>query len=421
MKSLIRLFVPIFVFVILASAQQKSDYATVKQFKGLIKSITQATNEAKTVQDCADITATIDQMEKDFKDDKALLDKALYPDDFTKTFELLRGRLMIRQKDLGVIETQLVRITELETQVRELSGQVSRLTGENDKLMEDIERIKGNIQKLSAEEIARTAMTDSLKGVINKLQKQLQSRDQLIFALVDSLFLQYDKNIADMKDVEKVGLAVKLERHSVFSNVKRSIEDNIKFLESTTLKGTDLIKIVQQQQRFQSQWKGLGPKLAAVYASGKKKAGEAAVVDTLLVKWGISADNAMWRSISQLFKEHGLVIKEFANGQEFYANLIAFVDDKIQNPTKDSDKIREMLFNNFDENIWKGELGTSWLQTLAETGRISDTQKKDIDAKVEQWRAEVSPGTSWLTYVLILLAVVLLIIVGYRYFQKKQK
>ena len=421
MKSFICLCVPLFIAAVLSPAQQKSDYATVKEFQGLTKSITKATDEAKTVQDCADIAATIDQMEKDFKDDKLLLDKALYPDDYSKTLELMRGRLMIRQKDLGVIESQFIRITELETQVRELSGQVAKLTGENDKLMSDIERIKGNIQKLSAQDMSNAALTDSLKSVIGKLQKQLQNRDQLIFALVDSLFMQYDKNIADMKDIEKSGIAVKLERHSVFSNIKRSVEDNIKFLETTSLKGNDLVKIVQQQQRFQSQWKGLGPKLAVVYLGGKKKTNEAGEIDMLLAKWGTKVDDAMLRSLNQLFKDNGFIVKEFANAQEFAENFTAFVEEQIQNPKKETDDVRLKSFTNFDDNLWRGDLGVSWLPALAEVGKISETQKKDIDAKVEQWRSAVSPGVSWLTYVLILLAVALAVMVTLRFFRKARK
>ncbi len=421
MKSFIRFFVSLLIVAALAPAQQKSDYATVKRFQELTKSITKATEEAKTVQECAAVAASIDELGEEFRSEKPLLDKALYPDDFLKTFDLLRGRLMIRQKDLGVIESQFVRISELETQVRELSGQVEKLNGENSKLMSEIEGLKGNIEKIGAETAARTTLTDSLKGVITKLQQQLKDRDQLIFALVDSLFLQYDKNVADMKDVEKQGLSVKLERHGVFSNIKRSLEDNLKFLETTSLKGNDLVKVVQQQQRFQSQWKGLRPKFTAVYAGGKKKFTDVADIDELLIKWAANVDLATWRSLNQLMKDYGITIKEFTNGQEFITQLMAFIDEQIQNPKKDADDVRLKLFLNFEENLWKGELGSSWIPALAEVGKITVEQKNEITAKVDQWKSEVSPAASWLTYVLILLGVALVVLIAVRYFQKGKK
>jgi hypothetical protein len=421
MKTLIYLMLSILVIATTASSQAKSDYATVKKFQTLTKSITKATEEAKTVQECAAVAASIDELDLEFKDDKALLDKSLYPDDYAKTFDLIKGRLMIRQKDLGVIESQMVRITELETQVRELSGQVEKLTGENTQLMGDLDRMKGNIEKMGGMAVANANMVDSLQSVIRKLQKQLKDRDQLIFALVDSLFLQYDKNVADMKDIEKQGLAVKLERHGVFGNMKRSLEDNIKFLETTSLKGSDLVKIVQQQQHFQSQWKGLGPKLAAVYASGKKKGNEAAAIDTLLSQWSSKVNDASWRSLNLMFKENGITLKEFTNGQDFSTNFVAFMDDQIQNPNKVTDDVRLKLFTNFDEKLWKADLGVSWVPALAEVGKITEAQKNEITEKVEQWRSAVTPGATWLTYLLIILGVALVVLIAMRFLRKEKK
>jgi hypothetical protein len=103
------------------TARQKSDRAVVDKFENTVKVLFRAADSAKTVQDCADINASIDELEKEFLTHKELLDRALYPDDYTKTISNIRGRLLVRQKDLGVIETQFTRIVELESQVRELS------------------------------------------------------------------------------------------------------------------------------------------------------------------------------------------------------------------------------------------------------------------------------------------------------------
>jgi hypothetical protein len=388
-------------FVVLScflAAQERSDYETVQKFQSMVKVLARNVDSAKTVQDCADVSASIDAMIKEFHPDSELLSKVLYPEDYTTTLENLRNKLFVRQKDLGVIETQFIRITELETKVRELSDSLAMTNAVNEKLLSDVQKLTLNVKKLTAE----LGTVDSLRRMIAKLQRGLQDRDALIFALTDSLFMQYDKNVSDMKDVEKQGLTGKVERRGVVSNIKRAIQDNVAFLESTQLKGNDLVAIIRQQQRFQSQWNGLGPKIAALYATGKQKKNEVAVVDSMLSTWGGKVDNAMWRSLNSLFKDKGFAVKEFKNGDEFTANLIAFIDEQIQNPNKEMMEIRSKLFANFDENVWQSDLSTNWLPALVDCGKITEAQKKDIEDKVDTWRSSVNPGASWVIYVLIL-------------------
>lgn len=397
------------------AAQEKSDYATVQKFQGMVKTLAKSVDSAKTVQDCADVSASINAMIVEFRPDSELLNKVLYPEDYAATLENLRNKLFVRQKDLGVIEAQFIRITELETKVRALSDSLGMSNAANEKLLADVKQLTLTVKRLTAE----LGTVDSLRRMIAKLQQGLQARDELIFALTDSLFLQYDKNISDMKDVEKQGLMGKVERRGVVSNIKRAIQDNVVFLETTQLKGNDLVAIVRQQQRFQSQWKGLGPKIAALYLTGKQKKNEVAVVDSMLATWNGKVDRAMWRSLNALFKEKGFAVKEFNTGDEFAANLIAFVDEQIQNPNKEMMETRSKLFANFDQNVWQPDLSTNWLPALVESGRITEAQKKDIDDKVDTWRSSVSPGASWIIYVLILVVILIVVAVVIRLRKRK--
>jgi hypothetical protein len=257
--------------------------------------------------------------------------------------------------------------------------------------------------------------------MIVKLRQGLQERDVLIFALTDSLFMQYDKNVGDMKDVEKQGLLSKIDRHGIIGNVKRSIIDNITFLESTQLKGSDLVTLVRQQKRFQSQWIGLSTKLASLYLSGKSKKSEVAFVDSMLATWGDKVDGAMWRSLNMLFKEKGFILKEFKNGDDFVMTFIAFFDEQIQNINKESEDSRYKLFSNFNESLWQTDLKATWLPALIELQKITETQKKELEAKYDRWHASVMPGASWLTYILIVLGVLLIAIVGVWIFRKGPK
>ncbi len=421
MKTILRLVSLLGMTACILLAQQKSDYATVQRFQGMIKSISNSIDQAKTVQECAEANTSVDALEKEFSDDKSLLDKAIYPDGFDKTVEQLRGKLLIRQRDLGVIESQVVRIAELEVQVRELSDQLTKLNTQNEKLMNDVNDLTQNIKKLSGDLFTSSTPNDSLRNMIVTLRQGLQERDALIFALTDSLFLQYDKNVGEMKDVEKQGLMGKMERHGIIGNVKRSIVDNMMFLQTTQLKGSDLVTLVRQQQRFQSQWMGLAPKLTSLYLSGKAKKNEVTAVDSMLVVWGDKVDNALWRSLNALFKEKGFVVKEFKSGDEFSIYFASFLEEEIQNVRKEANDVRFKLFSNFNENFWQTDLNAVWLPALVELHKISDVQKKEMDAKVDQWHSSVKPGVSWMIYVLIALCVLVVFMVAMRFFRKPLK
>jgi cell division protein FtsB len=402
-------------------AQQKSDYATVQLFQTTAQSISKNVDKANSVQECAELNASVDALEKEFAADKTLLNKAIYPEGYDRTIEHLRGKLLVRQKDLGFIESQVIRIKELETTVRGLSDQIQKLNMQNEKLLADIQMLTQNVQKLTGDLFNASTPLDSLHNMIVKLRQGLQDRDALIFALTDSLFLQYDKNVSDMKDVEKQGLLGKIERHDVIGNVKHSIMDNVAFLETTQLKGSDLVTLVRQQKRFQSQWTGIAPKLTSIYVSGKAKKYEVSAVDSMLAVWGDKVDDAMWRSLNTLFKEKGFFVREFKNGEEFSANFMTFLAEQIQNPNEETNDTRFKLFTNFHENLWLTDLNATWLPALTELNKISDTQRKEIEVKVEKWRSIVSPGASWLIYVLVLLGVLLIPILAIRLFPKASK
>jgi len=397
------------------TARQKSDRAIVDKFEKTVKVLYQVADSAKTVQDCADINTSIDELQKEFADYKILLDRSLYPDDYSKTIANLKGRLLIRQKDLGVIETQITRIVELESQVRELSGKISNLTQENERLMGTV-KIMSESYALSKE--ADKSLFDSLNTVITKLRQNLKERDNLIFALVDSLFMQYDKTVASMSDVEKQGISGKLERRNVLTDIKKSIADNLQFLESTNLTPNDYTEIVRQHHRFASQWKGLGPKLAGIYLSGKQKKNEVALIDSMLSTWSAKVDLSTWKALASLLDKGKIQLKPFSNGTEFTANFLEFVNAEINNVKKEPEDVRAKRYNTFNDMVWKTDLKPLWLPVLAESGKITADQKTEIENRFKSWQSALTP-VSPIVYGLIVILFAIVLWSMSRYFRKK--
>ena len=387
------------------TARQKSDRAIVDKFEKTVKVLYRAADSAKTVQECADINTSIDELQKEFADHKILLDRSLYPDDYSKSIANLKGRLLIRQKDLGVIETQITRIVELESQVRELSGKILNLTQENERLMGTVKTLSTSYA-LSNE--ADKALFDSLNTTINKLRLNLKERDNLIFALVDSLFMQYDKSVASMSDVEKQGISGKLERRNVLTEIKKSITDNLRFLESTNLTPNDYSEIVRQHQRFASQWKGLGPKLTSIYLTGKQKKNEITVVDSLLSTWSAKVDLGIWKSLVSLLRKGNIQLKPFSNGSDFTSNFLEYIDTEIKNVKQEAEDVRAKRYNTFNDLVWKTDLKPLWLPVLVESGKITADQKTEIENRFKSWQSAITP-VSPIVYglIIILFAIVL--------------
>ena len=416
MKTVLSMIV-VFLIILPLNAQQKSDYATVEKFQNTVKSITKSIETATTAQECAEISSVLDATDKEFKEYKELLDNSLYPDNYLTTISDLHGRLLVRQRDLGIIETQVTHIAELEAKIKELSEQIGKLNEQNDKILADVQRLSENVKKLTGDAFSSLTPIDSLRRQIVQLRAGLAERDALIFSLVDSLFLQYDKNVTDMKDVERQGLLGKVEHHGIFANIKRSLQDNLSFIEATTLKQSDMASILKQQQQFRMQWSGIGPKLAGLYP-GRQKKNDVALVDSMLKQWSSKVDAATWRSLNTLFKEKEVWIKEFTNGNEFSENFIAFVDAQIKNTEGQSQDARYTFFKNFDENVWTPEL-SPWLVSLVDAQKITPDQKKNIDEKILEWRSAVKPGS--FLWIYIGAALVLLVLGGSALFVRKKK
>ena len=165
-------------------AQEQSDYEISQSFNKSYKELSKAIETAQTVQECAEISVNIDALEKEYAPHKALLDKTLYPDDFQKKLDMIHGQLAYAQNKLGIIQEAVTKIAALEVQVKELSSQVEKLTGENSTLLKEIETLRASNTK-------DQKTVDSLNALVAKLRSNISDRDKMIFAMVDSIFMQY--------------------------------------------------------------------------------------------------------------------------------------------------------------------------------------------------------------------------------------
>jgi hypothetical protein len=85
-------------------ALAQSDSEIKQNFENRHAELLKAAEAATTTDEIKKVQADIDAFEKEYEPHKAFLDKALYPDDFTKTLENLRSRVSYTAKQTAAVQ-----------------------------------------------------------------------------------------------------------------------------------------------------------------------------------------------------------------------------------------------------------------------------------------------------------------------------
>ena len=384
-----------------AAAQPKSDFEIVKSFQAKYKVIKEAIREAKTVQECAEINANIADLEKEYAADTTLLNNALYPHKYDDEINNVQVDLQMTQSKFGIIESQVNRISELEFQVRTLSGKIDSLTNANSKLMASLEVMANALVK-------NKTMIDSLNRIISRLRQGLRARDAAIFALVDSMFMQYGTNLQTLPENQKGMLIGKMRRHNVVGAIRQAAEQNLKFLETTELTGNDLVQMLKEQHKFGSYWKGLGPRLATLYVNSRDREREVANIDTLISRWGRKADSTLWAGLYKEFTDNKIPVDTFSNAREFVTSLSNYFDTQGGN-LKVSGTERVSRLRYFLNHVWYPSINSQWLPMLVNEGVLTQAQDNQLQNELMAWKEASKPSYTLLYIVIILVLAAVLV------------
>lgn len=376
------------------TSEVKRDFQ--KQFVSLMKSL----SKAESAEEVEKISAKVDAFEKEYEPYKDYLNKAVFPDGYDGNIEKVKEQATSAK---NLVEGKK-RIAELEIQITSLTGQVDSLTNQNSSLLAQLTTMKKE----------RESEREELKKVIAQLQDNIRKRDDAILSLVDNLFSEYDKNSQLMKDVDKHKMA-SLEKNNVLGNIKRSIQDNMNFLKSTSLSGSDIVRLFEEQAKFANAWKTTGPRLANAYVAAKDRSREVAAIDTMLSQWKQVVDEAFWKQLNAIFATANLAVVPFTNGDTFYNNILRFIDDETNNVANKKSEERLKVYTTFAE-VWGKDVKPVWTPAMKQHQIITDAQVAEIDTKTQLWYAKVKP-TDVLTYILmgaLALAVMVGIYLGMR-------
>ena len=222
-KTLIYSFLLCMVFSFSVFAQ--SDYEIVQNFKSKIMAIEDSIKHAQSLADLQSTSAKIDELRIEYSDKKELLDKSLYPLNFNKTFENLQMAYDLRKGDFTQIDV-------LQTQVSGLKEQIDTLNTRNTNLI-------SRVQVLEAESRKDKSRIIQLERTVADLKASLSKRDELVISMIDSLIPPSYREQSELSSEEKQKVFSEAQKNNVVNSVKKSLQDNIRFLEVANLTPED--------------------------------------------------------------------------------------------------------------------------------------------------------------------------------------
>ena len=398
----------ILLFVILLTTTTlfaQSDYEMVQSFKERYQKIAEGIKAAASLEDIDNLSAEIENLKRDFSAKRVILDQSLYPENFNSSFENLNSSLELRKEDF-------TSITVLKTEVTALKSEVDLLNKRNTELINQITILESQRRK-------DAASIEELQKLVSDLRATLIKRDQLIYSIVDSLTPKLAGDISSMSQQDKEQVYSQVEKNNLLVSVKRSLRDNSRFLEVTSLKAADLDKVKQQEQNFVTMWRKIGPKLVDVYANKKDKSAELKEIDNLFTVWANRINKEAWESINEEFSLNNINLQNFNNGKEFVDVITQYVSDEIKNYGTKNKTESEKTYSIFTDSVWFKTISNEWMPYLLDNKLLAVEQKDAVEKKLSEWKSIVSPQDYTWLYAVVGLAVVFIIVLVFILKKKK--
>jgi len=386
---------PLLVLFIISNITAQSDYEIVQNFKARYQQLEQQIKNAVSLDELNAVAGEIERLKNEFSTYRELLDRSLYPDNFEKSFDKLGNSLIIRKADFTQIDV-------LQTEVITLRSEVDELNKKNAELLNQIQLLEVQ-RKKDAETIAK------LEKLVSELRASLKKRDELVYAIIDSLAPKLSGDVSALTQKEKEQIVAETEKKNVLYIVKKSLRDNNRFLEVTTLKPEDLNEVKQQQSNFVSLWQKVGPKLVDVYAGRKDKSQELKDIDALFTSWKTGIQREAWESIREDFALNNINLQSFYNGNEFTEIITAFINDEIKSYGVKSKEESQRIYSVFVDSVWYKTISNEWMPYLLENNMLTTQQKEMIEKKIAEWKETTSPKDLTLIYVGVGVLIVLIV------------
>ncbi|MFZ1291364.1 MAG: hypothetical protein WAR79_14800 [Melioribacteraceae bacterium] len=398
----------------------QSDFRITQEFKSRQRSFEIAIEYSKTPDELNKIQKEIEEFKNEFRGNKELLNRALYPSNFESSFTTLDKKIEYSRKKIDEITNLNTQVTTLRVNYEQVSDELAKLTSEINALRNTNVKLMAELRAIRSGYGTTKHKIDSLNKVITELRQGISQRDTLIKEIMDNIFMSAEHKLETLNDAELKGIKTKLKSTSLIDNISNLASDNIDFLNASLLTADDLNVLRSEYNQFDDRWKHFGPKLFDIYSTDTENKDKLVQIDTLMVNWDRALDKSIFRSIHEEFKSNNINIPLFLNAKEFESNLITFIDGKINSANKlgvqdDS----EYIF--FSENVWDSVVKTKWIPLLLNNNLVKNEQIVNIDKKIAEWKKTIGGTKSLFIYGLIALLAVIILISIFVIYKKNKK
>lgn len=375
----------------------QSDYQTVQNFKKEVQNIEQKIKDADSLDAVEGVSADIDRLAGKYEPQKKLLDNGLYPDTFDKTIQRLRNSTNLRQGDF-------TQITELKTTVTTLREEIDTLRVRNDALADQFAKLESQ----NKNEVAQ------LQKMISDLRASLQRRDQLLISMITEM-LPSDYDTGDeLSSQEKQEIVSRAEQRNILANIKKAVNDNIRFLDATRLYPSDMRDVKSQYDNFSRVWNNAGSTIIDLYAEKGKRTEEVAEIKDSFDRWNQKINERVWASINAEFAANNIYLSKFNSGEEFVSIVSSYISDEIMNTEARGEDKAKNEYEKFD-STWTNKIKASWMSFLLDNKMITEKGEDSIEVKLASWEDAVYPEKfNWLYVVIGVLAVALIVVLFIR-------
>jgi hypothetical protein len=374
----------------------QSDYEMVQSFKERYNNLASGIKSATSLDDLDNLTTEVENLKRDFSGKKEILDQSLYPENYNSSFEKLFSAIDLRRGDFTSIDV-------LKTEVTTLKSEIDLLDKRNNELINQITVLESQRRK-------DAATVSKLEKLVSDLRATILKRDELVFSIVDSLTPKLAGDVSTMTQQDKEQVYSQVEKNNILAVVKKSLRDNSRFLEVTSLKVDDLENVKRQEQNFVTMWRKVGPKLVDVYANQGDKTAELKDIDNLFSVWSNRIRREAWESINEEFSLNNINLPAFNNGEEFTNVATQFISDEIKNYGVKSKQESEQVYSVFADSVWFNKISSEWMPYLIDNKLLSTQQKDAIEKKIAEWKSVVAPQSYTWLYAVVALAVVFIVI-----------
>lgn len=379
---------------------QQSDYEIKRGFEQRHERLARALEAVTTTTGLDSVRDAIDGLEIDYTPHEAFLDKALYPVTFAGKVQDLRTAYARTYDMLHVAEIQGAQIIVMESTISELTTTLDTLRTERERLFAELQQNRSDLT--------------ALRLTVRRLQEHLRVKDQLLFAMVDSLFMPYGADLARVGDVQRSNLSSRLERSNVLHRIQDIASDNLRFLKATGFQAGDFAGLIDNYEQFQGRWGGLSERIMAVTLTdpaaakagpqarrnGTVKPPAAAAVDSLMLAWRGSLQQIFWKQLATEFASRGVGLLPFTDGPGFSTAIRTYVQTV---------KAQEIDARVFVEDVWNAHIDTDWKPALTKESMLGNEEYAALHTLVLELKPPPAMDTRYPVYIGLVAAVALVI------------